>query len=70
MVQAAHSSQLKAGFEEHLQQTQGHVTRLEQIFEKLARGRAENTARGWKGFRPKAKSCFKKTSTRRFWMPD
>ena len=35
MIKAASSSQLKAGFEEHLQQTQQHVARLEKIFGEL-----------------------------------
>jgi ferritin-like metal-binding protein YciE len=33
MAKAATSSHLKAGFEEHLKQTEGHVARLESIFE-------------------------------------
>ena len=33
MAKAATSSELKAGFEKHLQETQGHVERLEQVFE-------------------------------------
>ena len=42
MAKAAEDPQLKAGFEEHRQQTEGHVERLEQIFEMLdqpARGK-------------------------------
>jgi len=42
MAKAATSPQLKAGFEEHLEETEGHVERLEQIFEligKPARGK-------------------------------
>jgi ferritin-like metal-binding protein YciE len=35
MAKAATNADLKAGFEEHLQQTQGHVQRLEEIAEKL-----------------------------------
>jgi ferritin-like metal-binding protein YciE len=35
MAKAAESPQLRAGFEEHLEQTKGHVDRLEQIFEAL-----------------------------------
>jgi ferritin-like metal-binding protein YciE len=37
MAKAASSKQLKAGFEEHLTQTEGHIARLEQIFQKLDR---------------------------------
>lgn len=35
MAKAATSEKLRDGFEEHLQQTQGHVERLEQIFSAL-----------------------------------
>jgi ferritin-like metal-binding protein YciE len=35
MAKAAASDKLRAAFEEHLQQTEGHVERLEQIFEAL-----------------------------------
>ena len=42
MAKAAQDPKLKAGFEEHRQQTEGHVDRLETIFEQLgqpARGK-------------------------------
>ena len=42
MAKAAQSPQLKAGFEQHLEQTEGHVERLEKVFElmgKRARGK-------------------------------
>jgi ferritin-like metal-binding protein YciE len=42
MAKAATSPDLKAGFEKHLQETEGHVERLQQIFELLdkpARGK-------------------------------
>ncbi len=35
MAKAATSRQLKNGFERHLKQTEGHVARLEQIFQEL-----------------------------------
>ena len=35
MAKAASSDQLRAGFEKHLEQTKGHVQRLEEIFETL-----------------------------------
>ncbi len=37
MAKAAASPQLKAGFEKHLQETEGQVERLEQIFEMLGK---------------------------------
>lgn len=42
MAKAASSPQLKAGFEKHLEETEGHVERLERVFEiigKPARGK-------------------------------
>ena len=44
LAKASSSDELRAGFEEHLQQTKGHVERLEQIFEML-------------GESPKGKKC-------------
>ena len=35
MAKAATNEDLKAGFTEHLEQTKGHVARLEEIFEEL-----------------------------------
>jgi ferritin-like metal-binding protein YciE len=35
MAKAASSEELRAAFEQHLEQTEGHVERLEQIFEQL-----------------------------------
>jgi ferritin-like metal-binding protein YciE len=37
MAKAASSPQLKAGFEKHLEETEGHVERLEQVFEMLGK---------------------------------
>ena len=35
MAKAASSEELRQGFEEHLEQTRGHVERLEKIFKSL-----------------------------------
>jgi ferritin-like metal-binding protein YciE len=35
MAKAAASAELRTGFEKHLEQTKGHVSRLEQIFNRL-----------------------------------
>ena len=35
MAKAANSEELRQGFEQHLDQTKGHLQRLEQIFEQL-----------------------------------
>jgi ferritin-like metal-binding protein YciE len=36
LAKAANSDKLRSGFEEHLEQTRGHVERLEEIFEALS----------------------------------
>jgi ferritin-like metal-binding protein YciE len=48
MVKAAASEELRNGFTEHLQQTRGHVERLEQIFEAWASVPAARSAWAWK----------------------
>lgn len=44
MAKAANSENLSSAFEDHLEETKGHVTRLDQIFEEL-------------GEKPKRKKC-------------
>ena len=44
MAEESNSDELREGFEEHLEQTRGHVQRLDQIFERL-------------GEKPKGKKC-------------
>lgn len=44
MARAAHSPELKQGFQKHLEETKGHVERLKQAFELL-------------GAKPKSKPC-------------
>jgi len=41
---AASSSELRDAFESHLEETRGHVDRLEQVFRGLARNRRPSTA--------------------------
>jgi ferritin-like metal-binding protein YciE len=49
MAQAASHADLKAGFQLHLQQTQGHIQRLEQIFQKLGQAPGGHTCKGVQG---------------------
>lgn len=49
MVKAASTSELSAAFEEHLEQTKGHVERLENIFEMLGKRGTGKTCEGMKG---------------------
>lgn len=39
MAEAAHSPELKQGFQTHLQETRGHASRIEQIFQELEEGK-------------------------------
>lgn len=45
----AHNPELKAGFEEHLKQTEVQIERLEQIFEKLGESPTGKTCKAMKG---------------------
>ena len=49
LAKAASSKELKAGFAEHLEQTKGHVQRLEQIFEMLDESPKGKKCRGMEG---------------------
>jgi ferritin-like metal-binding protein YciE len=49
MAKAATSDELRSAFEEHLQQTQGHVQRLETIFENLGEKPSGEKCMGMEG---------------------
>jgi len=49
MAKAASSEELKDAFEKHLEQTKGHVERLEQVFEGLGEKPKGKTCRAMKG---------------------
>ena len=49
MAKTASSEELKDGFEKHLEQTKGHVERLEQIFEGLDENPTGKTCKAMKG---------------------
>jgi ferritin-like metal-binding protein YciE len=49
MAKAASSGDLKGAFEKHLEQTKGHVKRLEQVFEELDEKPKGKTCRAMKG---------------------
>jgi ferritin-like metal-binding protein YciE len=49
MAKAASSEELRSGFEEHLEQTKGHVSRLEQIFESLGESPKGKKCKGMEG---------------------
>jgi ferritin-like metal-binding protein YciE len=49
MAKAASSAELRTGFEEHLEQTRGHVQRLEQIFKELGEKPSGKKCKGMEG---------------------
>jgi ferritin-like metal-binding protein YciE len=49
MAKAATSEDLRAGFEKHLEQTKGHVQRLETIFEQLGESPKGKKCKGMEG---------------------
>ncbi len=49
MIKAAHSNELKRAFEKHLEQTQGHVARLESVFQMIGRKAEGTTCQAIKG---------------------
>src|ERR1700681_1088129 len=49
MARAASSDELRRGFEEHLEQTKGHVKRLEKIFQALGESPKGKKCKGMEG---------------------
>jgi ferritin-like metal-binding protein YciE len=49
MIKAATSEDLRTGFEEHLEQTKGHVSRLEEIFKALEESPKGKKCKGMEG---------------------
>jgi len=49
MAKAAEHDDLREGFEEHLEQTEEHVTRLEQVFEKMGSKAKSKRCKGMQG---------------------
>jgi ferritin-like metal-binding protein YciE len=49
MAEAASSSELKAGFQHHLEQTKGHVQRLERVFQRPGTKAKRKTCDAMKG---------------------
>lgn len=49
MAEAAHSPALKGAFQEHLRQTDTHVTRLERVFQALGKSPQTKTCEAMKG---------------------
>ena len=49
MAEASNNSSLKSAFQEHLRQTQNHVSRLEQVFKMMGKSAQSKTCEAMKG---------------------
>jgi ferritin-like metal-binding protein YciE len=49
MAKASHSEELRSAFQEHLEVTKGHVTRLEQVFESMDQKARSKPCKAMKG---------------------
>jgi len=49
MAAAAHNTALKSAFQDHLRQTENHVTRLEQVFKLIGKSAQSKTCEAMKG---------------------
>lgn len=49
MAKAAHSDQLRSAFQEHLEQTRGHVDRLDRIFQQIGKNPKGKKCKGMEG---------------------
>ena len=62
MAKAATSEDLRAGFEEHLEQTKEHVARLERIFKALGESPKGKTCKGMQGLISEGSEMIEKDS--------
>jgi ferritin-like metal-binding protein YciE len=63
LAKASSSQELKTAFESHLKETEGHVERLEQIFEMLEVSPKGKTCAGMKGLLEEGKEMLEETET-------
>jgi ferritin-like metal-binding protein YciE len=59
MAKAANSDELREAFENHLEETEGHVERLEQVFEEIEKPARAKTCEAIKGLTEEAKEVMK-----------
>ena len=65
MAEAAQSSQLKQAFQQHLTETQGHVSRLETIFRELGIEPKRETCEAMKGLIAEGEEMIRPKATRK-----
>ena len=69
LAKAATSPELREAFGTHLEETQGQIERLEQVFESLEEKCAGSTATASPASSKRASRLWKRTSMRRRWTP-
>ena len=69
LIKAATNPQLKKGLKDHLKETEGQVSRLEQIFEMREESPRAPSATVSAAYSPKAMSLPVMLATRPFWTP-
>jgi ferritin-like metal-binding protein YciE len=62
MAKAASNDTLRRGFEEHLEQTKGHVNRLERVFQDLGQKAKSKTCEAMKGLVEEASEFLKESA--------
>ena len=67
LAKASSNPKLRQAFESHLEETQGQIERLEQVFESSTKKSAASTATASPGSSKKASRSWKRTSTRPRW---
>jgi ferritin-like metal-binding protein YciE len=69
MARAATSSDLKAAFEKHKEQTEGHVERLQQVFELMDKRPQGKTCGRSKASSPRARRSWRNSRACPHWTP-
>jgi ferritin-like metal-binding protein YciE len=70
MAKAATNTELKAGFEDHLEQTKGHVERLDQIAEQMGKKLSGHKCKAMEGLVEEGSEMIAKTPTKMCEMLD
>src|SRR5438445_9227706 len=68
MAKAASSEELRTGFEEHLEQTKGHVQRLDKSLKCWMRVPKARSGKGWKGWGGEGRDLWKRILKKLCWM--
>lgn len=62
MADATETTELRQAFNDHLQQTEGHIQRLEEVFEELGMDKPRKKCKGMEGLIKEGEDMMKETS--------